>query len=471
VPLDPSEPRQPGRIIVPGGEFAPETDPADPAAPRIVLPPGVEAPDDGLPEYPRLRALEMIPVREGDQDYLVVSDPLGVLPAPVALRIEALELMQLLDGSASLNELVTLVARESKDIRAARFVRDFVGQLDRLLLLDSPRFQQAWAEVRGAYHALEVRQAALEGISYPADPADAAAFLARHFEEAEALRAREGDTPSEAPRPGIPRALLVPHLDPRRAGAAIARGYLELDGRSRAAAKTTAAASTTGPLRLVVLGVGHALLGELFALTRKHFETPFGKLACDTAFVDAVASRLGESAYRGELAHRDEHSLEFQAVYLKYRFRDRALTLVPVLCAGFHGLLDRGQGPRDSAELESLIAAIREAEKTQGGDTAYVAAVDLSHVGTRFGDPRPDDRTLREIEERDHAALEAARRGDADGWHQEIAAHHDATRICGWGATYVMLRCAEPGEGRLLHYEQSQESTGSAVSIATLVWP
>ena len=43
--------------------------------------------------------------------------------------------------------------------------------------------------------------------------------------------------------------------------------------------------------------------------------------------------------------------------------------------------------------------------------------------------------------------------------------------VCGWAAAYVMLRCAEPGEGRLLHYEQSAESNGSMVSIATVAWP
>jgi AmmeMemoRadiSam system protein B len=254
---------------------------------------------------------------------------------------------------------------------------------------------------------------------------------------------------------------MVPHLDPRRAGPAIARGYLELEPAGAAAAT---------PLRVVVLGVGHSLFGDLFALTRKHFETPFGPLRCDTTFVDALAARLGDAAYHGELAHRDEHSIEFQALYLRHRFRDRPLTLVPILCAGFHALVEQDQPPAGHPELSRLIEAVRMTERELGGETLYIAGVDFSHVGVRFGDPAPDERTCREIEEKDRAAIEAARRGDAEAWHQAIASHQDSTRICGWGATYLMLRCAEPGEGRLLHYEQSAEPNGSLVSVATMSW-
>jgi len=56
-------------------------------------------------------------------------------------------------------------------------------------------------------------------------------------------------------------------------------------------------------------------------------------------------------------------------------------------------------------------------------------------------------------------------------WYQAIAAQEDATRVCGWGATYAMLRAAQPGQGRLLRYQQSPEEGGSMVSIATGVWP
>jgi AmmeMemoRadiSam system protein B len=221
----------------------------------------------------------------------------------------------------------------------------------------------------------------------------------------------------------------------------------------------------------VVYGTGHSLFEVPVALTRKHFETPFGRVPCDTEFVDALAARLGDRAWRGELAHRHEHSIEFQTLYLKRRFGDHPVSLVPILCGGFHGLLDAGRGPRDDTTLETMIAAVREVERSLGGATLHVAAVDLSHMGPRFGDPAVDDRVLGEVETRDRTALDAAARGDADGWNQAIAEHEDSTRVCGWGPTYALLRCAEPGAGRLLQYQQSREENGSVVSVAAMVWP
>jgi AmmeMemoRadiSam system protein B len=467
MPLDPEHPTpRPGRIILPGDEHTSEP-PADPAGedsvrdagPRIILPPGVEvAEHQDLPEYPRLRPLTISPVRDGDRDLIVVNDPLGVLPAPVALRMEALDLLQLLDGRTSLTDLVAAVVRASKDIRSGTYVKDFVAELDRMLLLDSPRFEAAYQKVRDAYHQLEIRQAMFWGLTYPEAPEDAAKFVDGHFAGAQAMREKAGE-PAAAPD-AVPRSLLAPHLDPRRAGDVIARAWLEV-GEAPA-----------GPLRVIIVGVGHMLFGDRFALTRKHFETPFGRVDCDVAFVDAIVARVGEDvAYHGELAHRDEHSIEFQTLYLKRRLGERPVTIVPILVGGFHGLLDQGQGPRDDASLEALIAAVRETAATAGGNTIVMSAVDLSHVGTRFGDPALDDRTLKEVEAFDLALVERARRGDADAWHEAIAGHDDATRVCGWGAAYTALRIAEPGVGRTLRYEQSREDDGSMVSVATIAWP
>jgi AmmeMemoRadiSam system protein B len=453
MPIDPKEPAErPGRIIVPGGE------PGDAGAEgsRIVLPPGVaREPADGVPEHPRLRPLVLVPISDGKRELLLVSDPLGVIRGQPVLGMDALPILQLLDGSVSLTDLTAAITRESKDLRVAAMVKEFVAQLDQLLMLDSPRFQEAYREVRESYHRLEIRPAAFEGRSYPAEREPLAAFLDGHFAAAAGMREAAGE-----PGPGrLPRAVLAPHLDPRRAGSVIGRAYLEIEPAGR------------DPLRVVVFGTGHSLIDDRVALTRKHFETPLGKVPCDTDFVDAVAARLGDSAYAGELAHREEHSIEFQAVYLRHRFRDRRITLVPILCGGFHALLEEGRTPREDATVETLVEAVREAERALGGATVYVAGADLSHVGPRFGDPPLDESQSSELEAKDRAALEAARRGDADAWFHALAEHEDSTRICGYAPIYALLRCAEPGEGRLLRYEQSKEQDGSVVSVAAVCWP
>ena len=450
-------PERTARIIIPGADAEPsETG----GAPRIVLPPGVqrhgEAVIEDLPEYPRLRPLILMPVRDGDRELLVVTDPLGVIPGQPILSLEAIALLELLDGTVSLADLTAVLMRESKDLRMAQVVRDFVAELDRLLMLDSPRFEAAYREVREAWHQLEIRPAVCEGRSYPAAPVELERSIGEHFEAARRLRDDAGEP--EAARDARPRALLVPHLDPRRAGPAMARAFLELGAEQGEA------------LRVVVFGTGHSLMDDLYALTRKHFETPLGQVACDTAFVDGLAARLGEIAYHGELAHRDEHSIEFQALYLKHRFGGRPFKLVPILCGGFHALLDAGHTPREEPSFEALIAAVRDTAGALGGPTMYLAGVDFSHVGPRFGDSAIDERMHAEIETRDHEAIAAARSGDADAWFASIAAHQDTTRICGFAPVYAMLRCADVRDGRLLRYEQSDEPDGSTVTIAAMAW-
>lgn len=471
---DPTEPQRPrliipgaepesapaSRIVLPGGESATASEPEAAAPPRrssIVLPPGVgrEVPDD-LPEYPRMRPLVIMPVSDGQREMLMVSDPTGVIPGQPILSMEALPMLQLLDGTLSLTDITAAIMRENKDLRVAGLVRDFVAQLDQMLLLDSPRYHQALQALRDEYHPLEIRPAALENRSYPADLGELAAFLDEQFTEATLMREHAAQ-PAAAPA-AAPRAILAPHLDPRRAGAVIARAFLEI-GPEQAQ-----------PLRVVVFGTGHSLMGDLFALTRKHFQTPLGKATCDTAFVDHVAGRLGDFAFRGELAHREEHSIEFEVLYLQHVLKSSAFTIVPILCGGFHSLLDDQQTPRESPEFELLIEAIRDAESARGGRTVYVAGVDFSHVGPRFGDPPIDARVKQEVETIDRAALDHVLAGDADGWFEAIARSDDRTRICGFAPTYAMLRCAGVRDGRLLHYEQCDEQDGSTVTVAAAAW-
>ncbi len=121
--------------------------------------------------------------------------------------------------------------------------------------------------------------------------------------------------------------------------------------------------------------------------------------------------------------------------------------------------------------LETLIAAVREAEAKFGGPTLYVAGVDFSHVGPRFGDAPLDEAAAAALRTTDEKAINAAATGNADAWFEAIAEGDDGTRICGFAPTYCMLRCATPGEGRPLAYAASPEKDGSIVTVAAMAWP
>jgi AmmeMemoRadiSam system protein B len=427
--------------VKPGGLVGPD------GRPISTTPPAEE---DALPTHPRLRPVEIEEAREGGRTLLVLVDPSGIAPQALAIAAEAMPVLMLLDGSVALDDLVDLIVRETGDPRAGESVRTLVKELDQRLYLESPRYEAAKTKARDAYRAEPTRPAVLAGLSYPADPAELDTFL-RGFEEA--ARA----LPAAPPRHAQPKALAAPHIDLRRGGAVMARAYQEL--------------GDTPPKVAFVFGTGHTMLEEPFTITAKPFETPLGRVETDAETVRALEAACGPSLAAEEMAQKNEHSIEFQALLLKRRWPTNTPAIVPLLCGGFHGLVRYEKKPTEEPRIETLVAALI-AEAARIGDVVFIAGVDLSHVGARFGDALDlDEATLGEIEAKDRAAIDAALTGDAAAWFDAIAAHGDSTRICGFAPMYMMLRAARPGPGRLLAYEQSLEESASVVTYASLAWP
>ncbi len=460
----------------------------EPGGSRIILPGGVkpgtllgpdgrpistrrdEGEDDGaprVPTHPRLRAIEVEQVREDDRTFIVLSDPSGVATRPLAISPEAVPILQLLDGAVSLEDLVALIDQQTGDPRAGDQIRKFVETLDTHLLLESPRYFAARDAMHAEYRALPVRPSVLAGLSYPEDPVELGGFLSQHEKIAAERALAEGVTirAADAAPGSAPRALAAPHIDLQRGGAMFARAWSAFDG----------VAPDQSPDVVFVFGVGHMMLEEPFAITAKPFATPLGTVEVATDSVERIVAATSPAILAEEIAHRSEHSIEFQALALRRHLTAQTPKIVPILCSGFHGLVRFERRPADVPVIADTLAAI-DAEAARlaaaGQRVAFVAGVDLSHVGARFGDAiELDAETLAGIEQTDRAAIAAALTGDAEAWFDAIAAHDDSTRICGFAAMYAMLRVARPGAGRLLGYEQSVEPGGSVVTYASMVWP
>lgn len=411
---------------------------------------------EALPARPRLRALEIVPIRDGNREGLLIRDPLGVAEAPAFLRIEVLPLLQLLDGSRSVDEISSRIVTESGDPAHGEAVRRFVEDLDRLYLLESPRYEARRKELAAEYRRLPAREAVLAGTAYPAERGEAEKFLAGHYAEAKAIRAAERGVawPADA------SAIAIPHLDLRRSGPVVALGML-------------AAAESPPPDLVFLFGTGHALYENVAALSGKKLVTPLGDLEADAESLDLVAARAGDAVFAEERAVRDEHSVEFSALHLAYRFRP-APRVVTAVFGGFHRLLLAGAAPESDPLYRGVVAGLREAlarARERGRRVLCLAAVDLSHVGARFGDPDPlDAARLDAVRQLDEGALARAAAGDARGWYESIAAHEDSTGICGFSALHALLEVARPSPGTVLRYEQSPEADGSMVSCASVAW-
>ena len=457
-PDDPKDPPRPGRIILPGSESAPPA-----ATSRIVIPPGVslDEPDD-LPEYPRLRPL-MLDAHHGqgpraaDRERSARRDPgpagaghRGARP-PAAARRQRLgerhhhraDAREQGHPHRQHGARLHPPARRPADARLAEVPGGLARAARRLpSARDPPR---------------RARRALLPGRSARRSRRSST----RTSPRPEQLRAAAGEPVAAAN--ARPRALLAPHLDPRRAGATIARAYLELGPEQEA------------PLRVVVLGTGPLAPGRPVRADAQALPDPARQARVRHRLRGhRWPTALGDDPYHAELAHRDEHSIEFQALYLQRRLGSRPVKIVPILCGGFGALLDDGH----HAARGRADRALRRRAAGRRAEARRRHRLRRRHRPVARG---PALRSARAEARRAHAGggrgegPRRARRGRAGRRRRLVRrpspAHDDSTRICGFAPTYLLLRACEPGPGRLLRYQQSDEPDGSMVSTAAMVWP
>ena len=406
-------------------------------------------------ERPKLRrvlsAREV--VHEGER-FAQLQDESGALDTPVLVPLSWYHhILRHFDGLTTLVEIQARILKETGQLLPNDRLESIVRDLDRALILEGPSYREFLENYRNA----GVRKAAMAGKSYPPTERSLKARLGRFFSDpqgAGVAEARNGDSPSSL------RGILSPHIDFDRGGLVYSWPYRELVERSDADV-------------FVIFGVAHRLCSRRFALTYKDFETPLGLARTDRGFLDEIVAKVGPQYFEDELAHRTEHSIEFQVVFLQYLLGEsRDYSIVPILVGSFHDLMKKKVDPMDDPEIKAFVEAIRETAAGSGSRVCYIGGIDLCHVGPEFGDPAPvSDATLDEIRAFDTAMLDRATAGDPAGWFRQASAVDDRWRVCGLAATYTMLQVMGPTKGRLLRYDQAVDAKRSCcVTIAGVAY-
>jgi hypothetical protein len=103
-----------------------------------------------------------------------------------------------------------------------------------------------------------------------------------------------------------------------------------------------------------------------------------------------------------------------------------------------------------------------------------VAAVDLAHVGPRFGDAWSVDASHQvSVAGADRELLELVTSPDADAYYDHVMRDRDARRICGFTPIYLLtaLMQAEGRKGELLRYTQWVDSDlSSSVTFCSAIF-
>jgi MEMO1 family protein len=448
---------------------------------------------------PRLRHIEAFPVDANGRQGIAIRDPAGFTGAVLLLPLALLELVSLFDGEHSIGDIQEILTRQTGELVMAEDICRIVEMLDEQGFLDSARFADRRAAIERAFAESPTRAASHAGGAYAGEADALRVQMDAFFEEPDGPGAvqwavdgqgsvdgqriadsqwpvvRQGTAAGQAPAgdrgrvgarrvageladPGqVVRGLVAPHIDFHRGGPAYAWGYRDLAERSDADC-------------FVIFGTCHAGMPDPFALTLKDFATPFGPAVVNRDFTAELARRAGQDLFASELAHRAEHSIEFQAVFLRYLFAGRReVTIVPVLASFVHEAIAREQSPEDDPRIPRFFDALAETIAGSRARVGVIAGADLAHVGPRFGDPGAvTPGWLSEVEREDRMMLDTVVASDWRAFFESAARDRDRRRVCGLSPIYALLRTLGPARGELKRYAQWPDPQG-AVTFASVV--
>ncbi|MBN1222470.1 MAG: AmmeMemoRadiSam system protein B, partial [Candidatus Aminicenantes bacterium] len=394
---------------------------------------------------PKLRTdLEIIPVSYQGHKAFIVKDALGLIENPVLLQGDVLELVGLIDGRKSIRDIQLELTRLRKGLLASsNEVVQILGDLDSLCLLESAHYQSKRGRIMSEYAGLSVRPAALAGKSYPESRDELMEFIT-------VLMQREGEC--EPPRRSDKRvrALVAPHIDLAVGRKAYACAY--------------GAIREMAPEHIVLLGTGHSLSEHFFSLTDKDYETPLGVVKTDREWVETLRQVESPALAPDDFAHRYEHSIEFQLIFLQYLFGS-AFTLLPILCGSFQDSLSAFDHPDDIPPVHNFLRSIKHRIDENPVKTLIVAGVDFSHVGPKFGHNRQASALLPAAKNHDKALIDAVCQGNARRFWAEVKRIDNQYNVCGFSSLACLLALLPEAKGACLDYTfWEEEATRSAVS-------
>lgn len=360
------------------------------------------------------------------------------------------------DGLHDLPAIYAALAHDLGGAIPAGLLERALESLDEAYLLDNERFQRKKQQMIDAFRNADFRPMTLAGVNYSADLAELNAQFAAYGNE---------DDPSDIAQwhNWSGRGIVSPHIDYQRGGAVYAQTW--------ARAKQAVA---DADLVLMFATDHQGGLGSL-TLTEKPYETPYGILPTDVGLVQTLADAIGpQEAYRLELNHRREHSVELSAVWLHHIANqvrpDNPPPMVPLLIGSFQHFLQDGSHPTQDRTLMRFIDTLQAA--TAGKKVLSVASVDLSHVGPAFGDADMMDQAKRDaLVQTDHSLMQAVESGDVDRFYTEIAAVQNRNKVCGFTPLYLMLKYMGETAGSRVGYQHctADAADQSLVSICGLL--
>ncbi len=388
--------------------------------------------------YPALRNIQYSPMKQGEEQYIVLWDPTGLSAEKLIVPLNFFYLFQFLDGEHSLEQIGVEYLKKYGEFLMPNKLDLLIADLDEKLFLEGDRYEAAKAAAVKAYREAPMRKPQFAGKSYEDDPQKLQAQIAGFF----ASKEGPGRDPSANQRKPI-KALVVPSYEVNKAGALYAWAY-------------NALREAEAPDVYILLGTAHAGLTEPVAVTDKDFETPLGVVPVNRPLMEYLQSKGGNALFADELRHQTEHSIEFQLPFLQETVgTQQAISIVPVLSSFSPGCFIDSELKDFVDRIEQFVALLKDAIAASGQKVCLIASANLAHIGLRYGDnTAPTDFSFHRCMQTDLEMLKHVENVDAQGFAEFLLKEQDHRHVLGFSAIYLLLRLIEAEKGEVLRYDR-----------------
>ena len=402
-------------------------------------------------EHPKLRPIDAFPVETSGQQAMCLRDPFNskntfVVPNHVFYIICHF------DGNHSILDIQSKFSQKYGELLPGDNIQQIIQEIDKKLLLENDRSRDFIEKLKGDFINSTIRNDAHAGTAYEADRDKLKDQIDGFFTSADGP-----GKPSSSNKTAGLKGVIAPHIDIGCGGPCFAWAYKEI-------------AESSDAELFIILGIAHTGTRNLFVLTDKTFETPFGNVETDKEFLESLHKKNKTDYFEDEFVHRDEHSIGFQLVFLQYLYHQkRNFSIVPILCSSFGEADGDNNSSRQISQFEEFVSALKKTIKESKKKVCVIASVDLAHVGSRFGDQElQDEAYLKRLRSDDTEMLKYVELLDAEGFRNSVQKDHNSRKICGYPAIYTLLNVIEASEGKLLKYSQYADQTNSTVSFASM---
>jgi AmmeMemoRadiSam system protein B len=402
------------------------------------------------------RDVGVIPINSENETVLYFTDPVSLCPNSLILPGAYNDLIPLFYAGFKLEDVLAQFPK-SEQHQLENLLLRLTDLFDEYYLLENKHFKNKMEKIEASFEQNSVRPPTLAGSAYPDTEKEIRTGFDSIFKSI--LNRDQVISGGFSKGESTPYALYAPHIDIRVAPEVYGESFARI--------------AHLKPDHVYIIGTSHyagyysQYDNSPIIFTEKDFQTPLGIIPNNRSKTRALFDSSGAGATVADRAHRMEHSIEIQLIFLQYLW-SHEFTITPILIGSLDELLYSDLSNKFNT-IDAFSKALHESK--QENDLILISG-DLSHIGKKFGDATTGIGMLDEVKAFDNETLDAASTGNSSELLSHIKSNLDAYRVCGYPPLFSFLKyLPEEITGNSFAYNYWDDSeTESVVSYGSVLF-